>query len=106
MDGFSAGQKITDKLGMRASTTAELVFEDCVVPSENVVGKPGESMIHLMRNLEHERIGLAAMSLGIARRCLHDMNSYATERRPSASRSGTSAKFSDILESRGQSTGR
>ena len=51
MDGFSAGQKITDKLGMRASTTAELVFEDCVVPAENVVGKPGESMIHLMRNL-------------------------------------------------------
>ena len=80
MDGFSAGQKITDKLGMRASTTAELVFEDCVVPPENVVGNPGESMIHLMRNLEHERVGLAAMSVGIARRCLSDMNSYATER--------------------------
>ena len=80
MDGFSAGQKITDKLGMRASTTAELVFEDCVVPPENVVGDPGESMIHLMRNLEHERAGLAAMSVGIARRCLADMNSYATER--------------------------
>ena len=80
MAGFSAGQKITDKLGMRASTTAELVFEDCVVPPENVVGEPGESMIHLMRNLEHERVGLAAMSVGIARRCLADMNSYATER--------------------------
>jgi len=80
MAGFSAGQKITDKLGMRASTTAELVFEDCVVPPENVVGNPGESMIHLMRNLEHERVGLAAMSVGIARRCLSDMNSYATER--------------------------
>ena len=80
MAGFSAGQKITDKLGMRASTTAELVFEDCVVPPGNVVGEPGESMIHLMRNLEHERVGLAAMSVGIARRCLADMNSYATER--------------------------
>ena len=80
MRGFSSGQKITDKLGMRASTTAELVFEDCVVPAENVVGNPGESMIHLMRILEHERVGLAAMSVGIARRCLADMNSYATER--------------------------
>ncbi len=80
MEGFSAGQKITDKLGMRSSTTAELVFEDCVVPAENVVGDPGESMIHLMRNLEHERVGLAAMSIGIARRCLADMNGYASER--------------------------
>jgi len=80
MAGYSAGQKIHDKLGMRASTTAELVFEDCIVPPENVVGTPGESMIHLMRNLEHERIGLAAMSVGIARRCLQDMNEYATER--------------------------
>ena len=80
MEGYSAGQKIVDKLGMRASTTAELVFEDCVVPAENMVGSPGESMIHLMRNLEHERVGLAAMSVGIARRCLADMNSYASDR--------------------------
>ena len=80
MQGYSAGQKIIDKLGMRASTTAELIFEDCVIPPEKVVGKPGESMIHLMRNLEHERVGLAAMSVGIARRCLADMNSYASER--------------------------
>ena len=80
MEGYSAGQKIEDKLGMRASTTAELVFEDCVVPAENMVGSPGESMIHLMRNLEHERVGLAAMSVGIARRCLADMNSYASDR--------------------------
>ena len=80
MPGYSSGQKISDKLGMRASNTAELIFEDCIVPEENVVGKPGESMIHLMRNLEHERVGLAAMSLGIARRCLRDMNAYASER--------------------------
>ncbi len=78
--GYSTGQKILDKLGMRASTTSELLFEDCEVPAQNVVGKPGESMIHLMRNLEHERIGLAAMSVGIARRCLSDMNAYASER--------------------------
>lgn len=80
MEGYSAGQKIEDKLGMRASTTAELIFENCVVPEENIVGMPGESKIHLMRNLEHERVALAAMSVGIARRCLADMNSYATER--------------------------
>ncbi|GIQ99101.1 MAG: hypothetical protein CM15mP6_1180 [Methanobacteriota archaeon] len=80
MEGYSAGQKIEDKLGMRASTTAELVFENCVVPSENIVGMPGESKIHLMRNLEHERVALAAMSVGISRRCLADMNSYASER--------------------------
>jgi isovaleryl-CoA dehydrogenase len=78
--GFSVGQKIFDKLGMRASNTAELVFEDCVVPPENVVGSPGESMVHMMRNLELERLGLAAMAVGISRRCLSAMNSYASER--------------------------
>ncbi len=81
MQGFSVGQKIVDKLGMRASNTAELVFEDCVVPPENVVGSPGESMSHMMRNLELERLGLAAMALGISRRCLSVMNSYASERK-------------------------
>ena len=80
MDGFYVGQNIEDKLGMRASETAELVFDNCVVPAENLVGSVGESMIHMMRNLEIERIGLAAMSLGIARRSLHEMNRYATER--------------------------
>lgn len=80
-DGFSVGQKIFDKLGMRASNTAELVFEDCVVPPENVVGSPGESMVHMMRNLELERLGLAAMAVGISRRCLSAMNSYASERK-------------------------
>ncbi|MDP6703705.1 MAG: acyl-CoA dehydrogenase family protein [Candidatus Thalassarchaeaceae archaeon] len=80
MPGYSAGQKIHDKLGVRASTTSELLFEDCAIPPENVVGEPGESMIHLMRNLEHERLGLAAMGVGIARRCLAAMNAYASER--------------------------
>jgi isovaleryl-CoA dehydrogenase len=80
MPGFSVGQKIYDKTGMRASNTAELVFDNCIVPPENVVGNPGESMIHMMRNLEIERIGLAAMSLGIARRSLSAMNRYASER--------------------------
>lgn len=80
MQGYSVGQKIIDKTGMRASNTAELVFEDCLVPASNLVGEVGDSMIHMMRNLEIERVALAAMSLGIARRCLFEMNRYATER--------------------------
>ena len=80
MPGYSVGQKIVDKTGMRASNTAELVFEDCIVPEKNIVGNLGESLIHMMRNLEIERLCLAAMSLGIARRSLSEMNRYATER--------------------------
>ena len=80
MPGYTVGQKIYDKTGMRASNTAELVFIDCIVPAQNLVGSVGESIIHMMRNLELERLTLAAMSLGIARRSLHEMNKYATER--------------------------
>ncbi len=79
-EGFSVGQKIQDKTGMRGSNTAELVFENCKVPKENLVGKEGESMLHMMKNLEIERLTLAAMSLGIARRSLHEMNKYASDR--------------------------
>ncbi len=78
--GYSVGQKIKDKLGMRASNTAELVFQDCRVPVANLVGKEGEALSHMMRNLEIERMTLAAQSLGIARRCLQIMNKYASER--------------------------
>ena len=80
MSGYSVGQKIFDKTGMRASNTAELVFDDCIVPAGNLVGEEGGSLIHMMGNLEIERLTLAAMSLGIARRCLHEMNKYASER--------------------------
>lgn len=78
--GFYVGQKIMDKLGMRASNTAELVFENCKIPKDRLVGHEGDSMHHMMRNLEIERVGLAAMALGIARRSLEVMNKYATER--------------------------
>jgi isovaleryl-CoA dehydrogenase len=78
--GFSVGQKIKDKLGMRASNTAELVFQDCKVPVGNLIGQEGDSMHHMMRNLEIERLTLAAMSLGMARRSLQIMNKYAQER--------------------------
>lgn len=78
--GFSVGQKIRDKSGMRASNTAELCFDNCIVPSECLVGSEGDSLVHMMRNLEVERLGLAAMSLGIARRSLQVMIRYANER--------------------------
>ncbi len=77
--GFSTGPKIP-KMGMRASTMSELIFEDCRVPAENLLGAEGGGITNMMRNLEIERIGLAAMSLGMARRCLDAMVGYATER--------------------------
>ena len=80
MPGFRLGQKIHDKLGMRASATAELVFDECLVPIANRIGAEGESTKHMMRNLEIERLTLAAMSLGIARRCVEVMNRYSGER--------------------------
>jgi isovaleryl-CoA dehydrogenase len=78
--GFSTGPKIA-KLGMRASSMSELIFEDCRVPGDNVLGREGGGITNMMRNLEIERIGLAAMSLGMARRCLDAMVGYAMERR-------------------------
>ena len=79
-EGYKAGQKIKDKTGMRASNTAELVFDDCKIPQKNLIGKQGESVSHMMRNLEIERLALSAMSLGIAGTCLREMNKYAGER--------------------------
>ncbi len=79
--GFSLGQKIKGKLGMRASTTAELVFEDVRIPATNLVGSEGGAVKSMMRNLAIERVTLAAMSLGIARRCVEIMNQYAQDRK-------------------------
>jgi isovaleryl-CoA dehydrogenase len=78
--GFSTGAHI-DKMGMRAAPMAELIFDDCVVPAANLLGREGGGVTHMMRNLETERICLAAMSLGIADRCVEIMVRYATERR-------------------------
>ncbi len=78
--GYSVGQKIKDKTGMRASNTAELVFQDCRVPVSALIGSEGDSMLHMMKNLELERLTLAAMSVGIGRRSLEVMNKYARER--------------------------
>ena len=80
MEGFSVGQKINDKLGMRASPTAELVFENVFVPNSNVVGEVNGATLCMMRNLEIERVALAAMAVGIARRALDEMIAYASNR--------------------------
>lgn len=77
--GFRTSQPI-HKMGMRASTMSELVLESCEVPATNLLGKEGGGMTHMMRNLEIERLTLAAMSLGIADRCLDIMVRYANER--------------------------
>ena len=79
--GFSLGQRWKEKLGVRASITAELVFDHCLVPVDNLIGREGDSLKHMMRNLEIERLTLAAMSLGIALRCLEVMVAYANERK-------------------------
>jgi isovaleryl-CoA dehydrogenase len=78
--GYMVGQKIKDKLGMRGSNTAELVFDNCKVPVANLIGHEGDSMLHMMRNLELERVTLAAMSLGIAKRSIEIMSKYAQDR--------------------------
>lgn len=80
MAGFKLGQKIEDKLGMRSSMTAELVFDNVEIPAENVVGEVNGATLCMMRNLAIERLGLAAMALGIARRCVDEMKNYAEDR--------------------------
>jgi len=78
--GFSTAQKL-DKLGMRGSDTCELVFEDCEVPEENVMGHIGEGVKILMSGLDYERAVLAAGPLGIMRACLDVVIPYIHERR-------------------------
>jgi isovaleryl-CoA dehydrogenase len=81
MDGFALGQKWKDKLGMRASFTAELVFDGVRVPAANRLGEEGQGTLQMMRNLEVERLTLAAMSLGIAQRSLRVMVDWANQRK-------------------------
>jgi isovaleryl-CoA dehydrogenase len=78
--GFSTAQKL-DKLGMRGSDTCELVFEDCEVPEENVMGHVGDGVRILMSGLDYERAVLAAGPLGIMRACLDVVIPYIHERR-------------------------
>jgi alkylation response protein AidB-like acyl-CoA dehydrogenase len=78
--GFRAGKK-ENKLGLRASDTSELIFEDCEIPAENLMGKEGEGFIDSMRVLDGGRISIAALSLGIARGALEASLRYVKERR-------------------------
>jgi isovaleryl-CoA dehydrogenase len=80
MKGFSTAQKL-DKLGMRGSDTCELVFEDCEVPAENVLGATGGGVNILMSGLDYERVVLAAGPLGIMQACLDVVLPYVHERK-------------------------
>lgn len=79
MAGFSVGKKL-DKLGMRGSNTAELVFEDCEVPFENVLGEEGRGVSVLMSGLDYERVVLAAGPLGIMAAAMDVVVPYVHER--------------------------
>ena len=79
MVGFSTGQKL-DKLGMRGSNTAELIFDDCEVPFENVLGEEGKGVNVLMSGLDYERVVLAAGPLGIMAAAMDVVVPYVHER--------------------------
>jgi isovaleryl-CoA dehydrogenase len=79
MPGFSNGPKI-DKCGMRGSQMCQLYFDNVEVPAENMLGTEGKGVVHMMRNLEIERITLAGMAIGIAEECVDLMTKYAKDR--------------------------
>ena len=80
MEGFSIGQKI-DKMGMRGSPTAELVFDDCHVPEENIMGPLHGGVGVLMSGLDYERVVLSGLQLGIMQACLDTVIPYLRERK-------------------------
>jgi butyryl-CoA dehydrogenase len=80
MRGFTSGRK-EDKLGWRASDTRTLMFEDVEVPAENLLGEEGKGFTNFMRTLDAGRIGLAALSLGLAEGAFEESRRYVTQRR-------------------------
>ncbi|TFU06344.1 isovaleryl-CoA dehydrogenase [Polymorphobacter arshaanensis] len=88
MKGFSTAQKL-DKLGMRGSDTCELVFEDCEVPFENVLGEEGRGVQVLMSGLDYERVVLCGGPLGIMQACLDIVVPYVHERQQFGQSIGT-----------------
>ncbi|XP_054746101.1 short-chain specific acyl-CoA dehydrogenase, mitochondrial [Anastrepha obliqua] len=78
--GFSVGKK-EDKLGIRASSTCQLIFEDCEIPKENILGKPGNGFKIAMQTLDAGRIGIASQALGIAQASLELAIDYAQKRK-------------------------
>ncbi len=100
MKGFSTGQKL-DKMGMRGSDTGELIFEDCEVPEENVMGGVNRGVAVLMSGLDYERAVLAAGPLGIMQACLDVVLPYVRERKqfgkPIGSFQLIQAKIADMI---------
>ena len=86
--GFSVGKPI-HKMGMRSSPTGELVFENAQVAAEQLVGLEGESIYHMMKNLDIERITISGISLGIAQACVNQSIKYAGERKQFGKHIGT-----------------
>ena len=99
MAGFSTAQKL-DKLGMRASNTCELVFDDCAVPFDNVLGEEGGGVTVLMSGLDYERVVLAGIGVGIMAACLDVVMPYIRERKQFGQAIGTfqlmQAKVADM----------
>jgi butyryl-CoA dehydrogenase len=99
MPGFAAGKK-EDKLGWRASDTRELSFENVEVPAENLLGKEGAGFVNFMRTLDSGRIGIGALSLGIAEGAFEEALRYSTQRRqfgrPIAEFQGVQFQLSDM----------
>lgn len=77
--GFSVGKE-EKKMGLRASDTVELIFEDCRVPAENLLGREGDGFLIAMTSLDGGRIGISSQSLGVAQACLDAAVGYAKER--------------------------
>lgn len=97
--GFSSGKK-EDKLGMRASETAELVFDNCRIPDSNRLGEVGEGFIQSMKVLDGGRISIGALSLGIAKGAYEAALKYSKERvqfgKPISAFQGISFKLADM----------
>jgi alkylation response protein AidB-like acyl-CoA dehydrogenase len=98
-EGFYPGRK-EDKLGMRASETTEIIFENCIVPSDNILGKVGDGFIQSLKVLDGGRISIAALALGIAQGALEASIKYSKERyqfnQPIANFQGISFKLADM----------
>lgn len=99
LDGFSLGKK-EDKLGIRGSSTCYLIFEDCAIPKENLLGEPGFGFKIAMKTLDAGRIGIGAQALGIAQASLECAVDYAQKRvafgKPIAALQSIQTKLADM----------
>jgi alkylation response protein AidB-like acyl-CoA dehydrogenase len=78
--GFSTGKPL-EKMGYRGSPTGELIFEDCLLPADALIGEPGRGYAHVMRVLAGGRVGMAASAVGLARACFDEAVKYANQRK-------------------------